>query len=89
MSIFKEKKGFFGSLGEKINNTIFAKMEVDEEVIENLEELLVSSDIGMETTMTIMDEIRNKIAEDYLTLPKNVKKALIDILISHVDKGDR
>ena len=46
MSIFKEKKGFFGSLGEKISNTLFAKMEVDEEVIDNLEELLVSSDIG-------------------------------------------
>ncbi|MCR5182217.1 MAG: signal recognition particle-docking protein FtsY [Clostridia bacterium] len=89
MSIFREKKGFFGSLGEKISNTLFAKMEVDEEVIDNLEELLVSSDIGMETTMTIMDEIREKISEDYLTLPKNVKKALMDILIRHVDKGDR
>ena len=89
MSIFKKEKGFFGNLGAKIHDTIFAKMEVDEDVMDNLEEILITSDIGMETTMKIMDRIRDKIATDYIVKPENVKKALSNIIMESVDKGDR
>ncbi len=89
MSIFKEKKGFFGNLGAKIHDTIFAKMEVDEDVMDNLEEILITSDIGMETTMKIMDKIRDKIATDYIVKPENVRKALSNIIRECVDKGDK
>lgn len=89
MSVFKEKKGFFGSLGARIHDTIFAKMEVDENVMDNLEEILITSDIGMETTMNIMDKIRDKIATDYIVKPENVRKALSNIIMECVDKGDR
>ena len=89
MSIFKEKKGFFGNLGAKIHDTIFAKMEVDESVMDELEEILITSDIGMETTMKIMDKIRDKISTDYIVKPENVRKALSNIILEWVDKGDR
>ena len=89
MSIFKEKKGFFGNLGARIHDTIFAKMEVDENVMDELEEILITSDIGMETTMKIMDKIRDKISTDYIVKPENVKKALSNIILECVDKGDR
>ena len=89
MSVFKEKKGFFGNLGARIHDTIFAKMEVDEDVMDNLEEILITSDIGMETTMKIMDRIRDKIATDYIVKPENVRKALSEIIRECVDKGDR
>ena len=89
MSIFKEKKGFFGNLGARIHDTIFAKMEVDEDVMDNLEEILITSDIGMETTMKIMDRIRDKIATDYIVKPENVRKALSNIIRECVDKGDK
>ena len=89
MSVFKEKKGFFGNLGARIHDTIFAKMEVDEDVMDNLEEILITSDIGMETTMKIMDKIRDKIATDYIVKPENVRKALSAIIRECVDKGDR
>lgn len=89
MSVFKEKKGFFGNLGARIHDTIFAKMEVDEDVMDNLEEILITSDIGMETTMKIMDKIRDKIATDYIVKPENVRKALSEIIRQCVDKGDR
>lgn len=89
MSIFKEKKGFFGNLGAKIHDTIFAKMEVDENVMDELEEILITSDIGMETTMKIMDKIRDKISTDYIVKPENVRKALSNIILECVDKGDR
>ena len=89
MSIFKEKKGFFGNLGARIHDTIFAKMEVDENVMDELEEILITSDIGMETTMKIMDKIRDKISTDYIVKPENVRKALSEIIRQCVDKGDR
>ena len=89
MSIFKGKKGFFGNLGAKIHDTIFAKMEVDENVMDELEEILITSDIGMETTMKIMDKIRDKISTDYIVKPENVRKALSNIILECVDKGDR
>ena len=89
MSVFKEKKGFFGNLGARIHDTIFAKMEVDEDVMDNLEEILITSDIGMETTMKSMDKIRDKIATDYIVKPENVRKALSEIIRQCVDKGDR
>ena len=89
MSIFKEKKGFFGNLGARIHDTIFAKMEVDEDVMDELEEILITSDIGMETTMKIMDRIRDKISTDYIVKPENVRKALSEIIRQCVDKGDR
>ena len=89
MSVFKEKKGFFGNLGAKIHDTIFAKMEVDEDVMDELEEILITSDIGMETTMKIMDKIRDKISTDYIVKPENVRKALSNIIRECVDKGDR
>ncbi|MBO5995590.1 MAG: signal recognition particle-docking protein FtsY [Firmicutes bacterium] len=89
MSVFKEKKGFFGNLGARIHDTIFAKMEVDENVMDELEEILITSDIGMETTMKIMDRIRDKIATDYIVKPENVRKALSNIIMECVDKGDK
>lgn len=89
MSVFKEKKGFFGSLGEKISNTLRARMEVDENVMDEIEETLITSDIGMETTMVIMDKLREKLSVDYIVKPENVKKALTGIIKECVDKGER
>lgn len=89
MSIFKQKKGFFGSLGEKISNTIRARMELDETVMDELEETLIMSDIGMETTMVIMDKLRDKLSTDYITKPENVQRALTNIIKECVDKGER
>ena len=59
MSLFKEKKSFFGRLSERISDVIMARAEVDEELMDELEEILITSDIGMETTMNIMEELRD------------------------------
>lgn len=89
MSLFQEKKSFFGRLSEKISDVIMARAEVDEELMDELEEVLITSDIGMDTTMTIMKELRAKVKNDVITSPANVKKALKEIMINLVDKGER
>lgn len=89
MSLFKEKKSFFGRLSEKISDAIMVRAEVDEDLMDELEEILITSDIGMDTTMTIMDKLRNKVKTDYITSPEGVNNALRSIMTSLVDKGER
>lgn len=89
MSLFSEKKSFFGRLSEKIGDAIMARAQVDEELMDELEEILITSDIGMDTTMTIMDNLRSKIKNNNITNPENVTKALKEIMTELVDKGER
>lgn len=89
MSLFSEKKSFFGRLSEKIGDAIMARAQVDEELMDELEEILITSDIGMDTTMTIMGNLRSKIKNNNITNPENVTKALKEIMTELVDKGER
>ena len=89
MSLFKEKKSFFGRLSEKISDVIMMRAEVDEDLIDELEEILITSDIGMDTTMHIMEQLRTKIKNENITAPDRVKDALKEIMTGLVDKGER
>lgn len=66
-----------------------ARSEVDEDLMDELEEVLITSDIGMDTTMRIMEELRSKIKNDNITNPERVTEALKNIMITLVDKGER
>ena len=66
-----------------------ARAKVDEEMMDELEEILITSDIGMDTTMTIMESLREKIKNNNITEPSKVTDALKEIMIRLVDKGDR
>lgn len=89
MSLFGEKKSFFGRLSEKISDVIMMRAEVDEDLMDELEEVLITSDIGMDTTMRIMENLRSKIKNENITQPEKVKEALKGIMIGLVDKGAR
>lgn len=89
MSLFGEKKSFFGRLSEKISDVIMMRAEVDEDLMDELEEVLITSDIGMDTTMHIMKELRSKIKNENISQPEKVKEALKSIMIGLVDKGER
>jgi fused signal recognition particle receptor len=56
----KTREGFFG----KITKAIVGKSTVDEEVLDNLEDALVSADVGIETTVKIIENIEKRIARD-------------------------
>ena len=89
MSLFSEKKSFFGRLSEKIADAVMARAEVDEDLMDELEEILITSDIGMDTTMNVMTNLRERIKKDYITSPEGVTEALKAILTEAVDKGER
>lgn len=72
----KTKKAFVSGI-----DTIFgAYEEVGEDLFDDLEELLVCSDIGAETAMEVLDRLRDRVYEDRITAPNVAKIELFDIL---------
>jgi fused signal recognition particle receptor len=56
----KTKESFFSKLGK----AIAGKSTVDEDVLDNLEEILISSDVGIQTTVKIIERIQARVARD-------------------------
>ena len=76
------------SIDEKINNVFSVFRKVDEELLEELEEVLVMSDIGMETSVKIIDELRTKIKKEKIDDEESVKKALKEIMRDILDVAE-
>ncbi len=76
-------------MAERIADAISLRGRVDEELMDELEEILITSDIGMETTVKIMDNLRARVRSGRIEKPKKVKRALAEIIASVMDKGDR
>ena len=64
------------SFDDKINNVFSAFRKVDEDLLEELEEILIMSDIGIETSTDIIAKLRNRIKKENIKDAENVKEAL-------------
>ena len=64
------------SFEEKMNNVFSTFRKVDEELLEELEEVLIMSDVGVETSTTIINNLRNRIKKDKIEDAEGVKEAL-------------
>ncbi len=76
------------SINEKINNVFSTFRKVDEELLEELEEALIMSDVGMETSEKIISELRDKVKKEKIEDAEEVKKALKDIIKNILDSVD-
>lgn len=56
----KSKSSFF----DKLSKAVAGKSKVDDEVLDNLEEVLVTSDVGVETTLKVIDRIEARVSRD-------------------------
>lgn len=56
----KSNESFFN----KISKVVIGKSKVDDQVLDNLEEILISSDVGVKTTLKIIDQIEERVAKD-------------------------
>jgi fused signal recognition particle receptor len=78
----KTREGFFS----KITKAIAGKSTVDTEVLDNLEDALVSADVGIETTVKIIEQIEKRVARDkYLNtseLNKILKEEIQQVLVT-------
>ena len=81
----KTREGFFS----KITKAITGKSRVDEEVLDKLEDALISADVGIATTVKIIGQVEQRVAKDkYLNtaeLNRILKEAIRNILISAPD----
>ena len=62
------------SVFSRISKAIMGKSTVDDEVLDNLEEILITSDVGVETTLKIIDRIQARVEKAYPKLYKENKK---------------
>ncbi|HQU99998.1 MAG: signal recognition particle-docking protein FtsY [Bacteroidia bacterium] len=82
----KTRENFF----TRVSKAIVGKTTIDDEVLDNLEEVLVSSDVGVPTTLKIIERIQKRVARDkYIgseALNQMLKEEIVDLL-SETDTG--
>lgn len=85
-----KKKGFFGRLVSGLAKTrnsiadsfssVFAANHIDEDFYEELEEILIMADMGVSTTMNILDELRDEVKKQHIKEPKDCQELLVSII---------
>ena len=76
------------SINEKINNVFKNFRKVDEELLDELEEALIMSDVGMETSVKIINNLRDKIKTEKIEDADLVKQALRNQMKEILDSVD-
>lgn len=80
----KTKDAIFGGL-HKIAKTF---TRVDEDMLEELEEMLIEADVGVETTKEIIEELRDRIKDGRLKEPEQINSALKEIISGMIGDGE-
>ena len=73
----KTKKSFFS----KLKSAILGKSKVDDEVLDDLEEVLITSDVGVETTIKIIERIEKRVEKDKYTSTEELDEILKDEIV--------
>lgn len=84
----EKKKSFFGKLSQRIGEALTGRVTVDEDFLDELEEILITSDIGMKTTMRIVDILRSEINSSRLRDPDEIKARLAKIIAKLMNKHE-
>ena len=83
----KTKESFFG----KLSRAVAGKSKVDDDVLDNLEEVLVTSDVGVDTTLNIIHRIEERVARDkYVSTSElnNILRDEISLLLTENNTDD-
>jgi fused signal recognition particle receptor len=86
-SSYENKKGFFGRLKERLTKTretlisrvdhlVLGKKEIDEDLLDELEEILITSDLGVLTTQALIDSVQQKVKRKELNDPEKLRETL-------------
>ncbi|MGN1267663.1 MAG: signal recognition particle-docking protein FtsY [Dorea sp.] len=95
----EEKKGFWGRLVAGLSKTrdnIVSGMDsifhgfsrIDEDFYEELEEVLIMGDLGVQATYDILDDLRTKVKEQHIKNPMDCRQILIDSIKEQMDVGE-
>jgi fused signal recognition particle receptor len=75
------------SVFHKLSRAVVGKSKVDEEVLDNLEEVLVSSDVGVETTLNIIERIEARVAKDKYLNTSELNAILREEIVALLEKN--
>ena len=89
MALIEKKTSFFGRMSKRIEDVLLFRPTPDEDMLDELEEVLISSDIGMDTTVKIIDTLRDKIRSERLRTADAVRDEIKEIVCEMADKGER
>ncbi|EKD34801.1 MAG: hypothetical protein ACD_75C02180G0002 [uncultured bacterium] len=95
----KSKKSLFARLTERLSKTresftyqidalFLGKREIDAELLDDLEEILITADLGVETTMELIEYARRKVKRNELSDPNSLKKALKKKIKAFITDGE-
>ena len=70
------------SVFEKIARAVAGKDKVDDEILDNLEEVLVTSDVGVDTTLKIIERIEKRVARDKYVSTAELNKILREEIVA-------
>lgn len=71
-----------------IDNVFSGFSKIDDDFYEELEEILIMGDLGVETTEKIIDDLRDKVKENHIKEPSECKQFLIDSISEQMDLGE-
>jgi fused signal recognition particle receptor len=83
-SLEKTKEGFFG----KLTRAMTGKSTVDEEVLDELEQVLISSDVGLDTTVKIIGRIEARVARDKFMNTAELQEILRDEIVQMLEENN-
>lgn len=89
ISISDKRMSFFGKLTQRIEDVLLFRPTPDEDMMQELEDIMISSDFGMQTTLNITDALRDGIREDRLRDADSVRDRIKSIVADILDKGER
>ena len=63
------------SITEKVSEVLNLAITIDDELYEELEEILITSDIGVETSIHVIEKLKKKVKEDKIKSPAEIRAA--------------
>ena len=80
----KTKEGFFS----KLTRAVAGKSKIDDDFLDNLEEVFITSDVGVETTLKIIDRIQKRVARDKYVSTAELNELLKEEIINLLTEND-
>ncbi|MDE6154443.1 MAG: signal recognition particle-docking protein FtsY [Muribaculaceae bacterium] len=80
----RTKKGFFA----KLAHAVAGKSKIDDEILDNLEEVFITSDVGVETTLKILDRIQDRVARDKYVGTDELNRLLCEEISAMLAEND-
>jgi len=73
----------------RLDRLFLGKKEIDQELFEQLEEILITADLGVATTLALLDEARKKVKRDQLSDPQALKTIIRDQILAYIEASEQ